>query len=575
MGIQRQNVELTSHQYRLWDAENVDTRFPNMVILSPALNVCTIVPSRGDLNHWLDYQGTLYFVEANSVASANTNVFQAIGNAYNFVAPLTIGSVIKIADTRDVTSAIGVGSINFIHARGERLALSFWGVSDDGGFNYYGNPNVLGGSLTAIPNLPQLTGGNILFERMGVAIDMGGTLHFMSRLSGGSDVFFLTNNIFGAPTLIASYAIPVGSYLARPVTDGLTVYAQTPDTIWDFDAIPIEAISTRISQDKNPVMTLFKNELYFKNKNSLIRYDGENLSNVGYDREDGLPLDKMGEITAMVSSYKWLFAAVKGATYSHILAMDDRYHWHGYARVPSPGIWVRDMFLSDSPDGYNRLWLLFDNAVYPAYFLNPLVNPLQAATYSYVPTGHFTPSFFDGGMPEISGVFLATSVAAAGFSPSERSVQVQFGINNQSETNGVLGSLDSSNPVGSLVFGNPYGLEGRRLNQRFTLWSHLTGTTIIFYSALTHYLKIPNTRESFLFTVDLLKTSRDRGNSLESVLGTLNAIRDRKTLVPFWYGHLGTKSVKVMDMASREETEDSFWGQEREGKLSIKVSEVL
>ena len=135
------------------------------------------------------------------------------------------------------------------------------------------------------------------------------------------------------------------------VTDGLTMWAKLPQAIYDFDNTPAVVVDTTRAQDRNSMQTFMGNKLLFKNKMSVISYDGSALDNMGYDRNDGLVTEKMGEITAMVSSWKWAFAAVQGLTYSHILAYDNAEDaWQYYARVPSPGLWVRELKLSNSPD---------------------------------------------------------------------------------------------------------------------------------------------------------------------------------------------------------------------------------
>jgi len=41
------------------------------------------------------------------------------------------------------------------------------------------------------------------------------------------------------------------------------------------------------------MQALFNNNVFFKNKKSLQGYDGSDLTNMGYDREDGLPQEML------------------------------------------------------------------------------------------------------------------------------------------------------------------------------------------------------------------------------------------------------------------------------------------
>jgi len=317
---------------------------------------------------------------------------------------------------------------------------------------------------------------------------------------------------------------------------------------------------------------MFQNYLHFKNKKSLMAYDGTDVTPVGYDQEDGLPSDKWGEITAMTSTWKYLFAAVKGATYSHILAMDSAHAWHYYARIPTPSIWVRDMFLTDANDGIDRLWCIFGNYGYPGYFLNPMVNPVQAGTYSYVPTGHFSPPIFDGGMAEEKGAFYDMRITADAM--GSNSITALYGLDGANPVS-TLGKVATI--IDTLVFGSPYGLEGYRIQPRFDLANlNVSGTSPAYREATIHYLKDPDKREIFDLNIDLEATGKSVIGGVEAVIGSLSYLMNKKTLSPFWYGRIGTRAVRVLDIPSEEETKrEAIFGAEREGFVRLRVGEIL
>jgi len=365
----------------------------------------------------------------------------------------------------------------------------------------------------------------------------------------------------------------VGSYLADLADDGVTMFANLPDGVYDFDDTPSVAVSTSRSQDKNCAQEMFEDNLYFKNKNSMVKYDGTGVTSVGYDENDGLPSDKIGETTALCSSWKFLFAAVKGATYSHILSKVAAGAWEYYARVPTPGLWVKRLFLSDSPDAIDRLWVIYGNHGYPGYFLNPMVNPLQAATYAYVPTGHFTYPIYGGDMPEEGGAFFDAKYSLGGMGGSNI-MTVMYGLNGATPVT-TLGVVASNNF--SHVLGSPYGVEGNRIQPKFILAGANSGTTSIFKQAVFHYLKDPDKRSTFDFSIDIDRSSQTGVRSREAVIGSLNHVLSKKTLFPFYYGQMGTRHVKVLDMPFDEasKNEQLPLPQQREGIVQIRLAEIL
>jgi len=550
LGLERMNVALSSNQYRLWDIENCDTRDPSHIVLSPQFITPSIVASRGDLDLPLQYLGELYFCETQGTAGN-------IGVAHKFNPPNTLGSFRGISGNYgSLTSIMAVGGdIFFTYARDTAQRL--------------GKTATLGGGLVEGYSA---TYSGLVWPQLA---ELGGTIHCITYQETDRTLYYhLADNALAYGTMTFKQAMAVGTYLAPLIGDGLNIYASTPRGIYEFTNSPSLIVDTSRAQDLNCRQVMFGQGLYFKNKKSLIEVDlsGVTTRGVGYDLEDGLPTEKFGEITAVCSSWKNIFAAVKGGTYSHILTRDQDGVWQYYARVPTAGLWIRDMFLSDAPDAIDRLWCIFGNYGYPGYFLNPMVTPLRAPTYSYVPTGHFSPPIFDGGLGEIPAGFYDTSLIADGMGGSNI-ITMLYGLNggNPVSTLGVVATNTQTH-----TFGSPYGLEGYRIQPDFMLAGANSGTTPIFREAIVHYLKIPKERLSFNFTVDLKETARRQVRPLEDVIGSLNYERQLRTMIPFWYGQIGTKNVRVLQAPGVDEldVQDIYEG-ERTGQVDVTVAELL
>ncbi len=584
LGLERMNVDVISNQYRLWDVENCDTRYPSHIIRSPEFQTCTIVPSRADLALHMDYIGELYFVETeHSTTTASENVgIPEMGYAYQFTPPFTIGSYRTLMSSRffGQTNQKTIGSTVAIKDFGGKIAAIMWGGIVPSG----GAPGAtLGPRLVTVSTLgaqmdgttwagAESMGGTYHITRFSHIVELGGTIHVLDYRDDEKVHFSILDQAFANIDEVKAEPVTVGTYLAPLISDGATVYANLPLGVYNFQAIPQIVVDTDRARDKNNAMTLFQNQIYFKNKKALLKYDGTDIESIGYDREDGLPSDKWGEITAMASSWKYNFLAVQSDTFTNIFTQDVNNIIQYYARIPTTGVWVREMFLSDTPDGIDRLWCIFGSYGYMGYFLNPMVNPAQAATYAYVPTGHFTPPIFDGGMAEENGAFYDQIITADGIGANDK-ITSFYGLEgaNPTVTLGVVATSPQQ-----FIYGSPYGLEGYRIQPKFMLTGTSTSPNPKYRDSILHYLKIPGEREVFDFVIDLEETATIESRPLEAVIGSLNSERQQRVLIPFWYGQVATKAVQVLNMPALEDIEeDEIFSGERSGQIRVQLGEIL
>ena len=590
LGCKEINVGSTINLMKFWDAENVDTRWSGL-ILSPAFQTCTIVPSRADLGLAIDFQNNVYFAETTYVDGTTSNL-QGLTlsliptKLYKYTSPTVIGSysnlgVISVYLKNDAGDKnIQCGSLCGLYSEPNKIIAALRCYQDSQSISTI---NVNSTSIFYFDNIGSRAGGNIMGSGPALVYiapinpsmeitDKTGTLHFLWAEGNNMQMAIMDA---GMTTIdrVASISSIIGTRIVPMITNGVDVYAQLSNGIYNFDNTPAVEINTKNAQEPNGAMELFLNRLYFKNRKSVIEYDGSDTISRGYDLGDGLIPEKYGEITAMCSSWKYNFAAVQGGTYTHILAMDRNLSWQYFARMPSPGLWVKKMFFSNSPDGIDKLWCIYHNYPNPGFFINPLSDPLAAATYSFVPTGQITMPLYGGDLPEESGAFYSTSIIGNGITPSN-SITAQYYLNRLDVAVSTLGIIGTQ--IESLKFGSPYGIEGYKLAPSFILSSSNTGTTPVFKQAVIQYIKDPDIREQFDFTIDLNLTADNEVKSKESVLGSLSYELGKRTLMPFWYGNIGTRHVKVIDMPGEEDVIDQrILEGEREGQIRIVLGEIV
>jgi len=550
LGLQHYNVNLTSRVAGLWDVENCDTRWDSFVCLSPKWQDITVTPSVN-----IDFPTAI----AREVYCFQKGVATYLSVAFKYTAPDTMGSYQRLTSSPSYGFLAGLKVVE-----GRIIAASA----------FKGKYIISVGSLGS-----EAKKGGAIHSGVATAVDVqiadiGGTIHTLALVPGNNEAYLYVNSRkFGWPSgtaaNVATMSHFVGSYTAPLVGDGTSVYAMIPNSIWDFDMNPSMVVNNAADEEPNPYQSMFRGNLYFKNNYSLIKY-GTTLESKGYNQKDGLPINLFGKISCMQETFKWLYAAVKGASYSHILTMDKDNIWQYYARIPSMGRWVKKMLISDQPDDIQRLFCLLDDGTIGFYY-NPTIDPRLAGTYPFVGTGHFTMPIFDGGMIEEPGAFYDMSVAGDAIS-DENIITCNYGLNGEDPTAtlGVVATINSS-----LLYGSPYGVEGYRIQPKFTLQGANSGTSPFFNSAILHYLKIPDEREQFSFGIDLAETARQQTRPAETVIEELNAARRKKILIPFQYGKVATRAVKVTDMPAADDVEfDKIYSGERKGNIEVTVAEL-
>ncbi len=583
LGRQIINTATQSDLTSLWDAENVDTRIDGQIVLSPQFQMPTISPSRGDLGIIFDYRGDLYFAEtARSTTISTLTESVLLSNLYSFIPGSNIvgsnkaigqkvegnysrtiwGSLSSLWSDNDMVYYSGVllGSVTSIF----KFYSYIVGVSTLG---IAGSVNVGDAAATPTNNSSIYFIGSLSLVDGIKVTSKAGTYHVLAIGQDNLARFFLAPIGGGTLSPVATFNISYGTLTSPLSNDGLDVYACLSNGVYEFDETPAVVVSSERSKDANSLIELFQDRVYFKNKKSLI--DTSSLKDVGLGIKDGVVNEKNGEITAMCSSWKYLFAAVKGGTYSHILTRDQVGAWQYYARIPTAGVWVKNLMLSNNPDGIDRLWCIF-NTGWAGYFYNPLVNPLQAGTYSYVPTGEFTPPIYDGGLVDVPAGIYQMSLFGGSIDASNK-ITAYYGLDGVAAIT-TLGVISSTSQ--SLKFGSPAGVDGYTIQPKFMLTG--SGGTPVFRKAIIDYLKDPDKREQFQFIADLDKTSKMETRSLESVIGSLSYESNRRTLMPFWYGQIATRYVKMINNPFVENVpnQDTFES-ERKGEVTIQLAELI
>lgn len=286
--------------------------------------------------------------------------------------------------------------------------------------------------------------------------------------------------------------------------NGMEKYGEERENPWIFtEGVPYE-IQTDNSDTVMPLpigeMNAFQSEnngrahcvngvyLYFSmGEEKIERYFNRNLDDIGPDREEGLPSNRRGKVSALVSYPGRVFAAIDGTRlasdgvtiegYSSVLVLKGS-AWHEIYRAPL-GKPITALTVQSIPGNSTaRLWILMDSDM---LFVSYNLNPLQDADYQYTHYCSLITGYITGNMLNVVKAWKSLTV----FQDNPNSLYVYVDYRKDSDTAWTAMSESfqtAPSEENNFSSATPMNLTGKRLQLRL----RLVGAT--FY--LTHYQKI-------------------------------------------------------------------------------------
>jgi len=139
------------------------------------------------------------------------------------------------------------------------------------------------------------------------------------------------------------------------------------------------------------------------------------LTNIGPDREDGLPDDRRGKCVRMIGIPPGILAAIQSDEYSSVLVLpDNAYGWHEIFRGWASGEKIEDMFWQDS---YRpRLWISIGGELVYQDWPRETFNPLKDSGRTFYPEAQLISSTIDMGVSRLPKLIKEISAAVENLS---------------------------------------------------------------------------------------------------------------------------------------------------------------
>lgn len=557
LGVLRQIPEMDED--RFWDSD-AETRFPGQ-ITPPILAIQDTITPAAPLHNPFYMADELYALSNPGGLTATA------AYVYKFTPGSGWGSYCLIATQGPVHCAVEVvtAGISVISAYLNTKRISRYAIS--------GVPTLQEASYTG-------SMGTIIF---GKAIKISDTQRVFAALGDNSKVsvyydeletkFLLKAGIGGIEILpvelVGTAAILVG------VSDG--VYGNVRVS----QSLPYISDLGLASKLNCRGMTAWNGKVYIPLENgSVLAYLPPQVVDIGPETEDGLSEELSGPITATAKSNQNLFIGKSAdiITRKAAILSWDELAWNFLWKDDVTNRCIADMihsflygierlhfFISPTPSNLGA------TLVYHLPYVGR--NPISTPSLSVATQGYFTDSQFFGYTPETENTFLRLWIQGEGIS-SFNTITALYGINGATP-NATLGIINSVPTF--LKFGD-LGTKGNYIQLKYLLTrGTLEGTYPQFKFSSLEYVKVPDNREIFNMAIDVLASSRKYGRDEETILSELKTAEQTVSLIPFWYGKVATKSVKITQISSQEQVLENQVSieQGRKSLVRLQLAELI
>lgn len=250
-----------------------------------------------------------------------------------------------------------------------------------------------------------------------------------------------------------------------------TVKTDEIDKNLDYtDAISLPELETVMEENNGSPSVRSNVYLLFALGNGIQRYYNQKLDSDGPDRDAGLPPERQGNISAMLSYPGRYFAAVDAGPngYSSIL-MNNNMGWHEIYRAPNKGDRIHDLSFQAIPSGVpDRLWFACGNDILWLVMPSKTLKTIYDSNAEYTHESAVISSWLTGGMVDVSKTWNSLKLITENLSDDETIVEADYQID-QDENWYPMSGYYSTSPSQEIPFDLIKGVSGKRLRYRVRL----------------------------------------------------------------------------------------------------------
>lgn len=238
------------------------------------------------------------------------------------------------------------------------------------------------------------------------------------------------------------------------------------------DEINLREIRTILESTNGAAVTVQNVYLFFNLGAGIERYYSSALDDVGPNRDDGLPSNRQGVISALLAYPGRYIAAIDaGASGYSSVMINNGTGWHTLYVAPAVGERILSMdYQPIQGVTLDRLWVHVGNDIIWLPFPSLTLDPTKDSNYRFTHYGVFVSGWMYVGMVDAFKFFKSLKLFAEDLESEEQFVEAEYQIDSDTDEWIPLATPFDTSPVQEIDLKETFGVEGKRL--RFRLHLH-------------------------------------------------------------------------------------------------------
>jgi hypothetical protein len=328
---------------------------------------------------------------------------------------------------------------------------------------------------------------------------------------------------------------------------GLEEYGEEDKYLWVFregtiyainagkpDEIPLREIRTMMSESNGKAHTIHDAYLYINLGGGLQQFYNRQLTDVGTNRDEGLPADKRGPVVDLQGYPGMLFEAVDaGITgYSAIYGWNTT-GWCEMYRAPL-GQRIDCIDYQVIPDvGLDRMWVSQGNDVIWLPFPSNTLDPSKDAVYPFTHEASVVSGWLYAGLPDVVKLYNSMKIFSEQLDPG--SIWCEMDYQKDSDTTWTpLSGIFEESPVQEVDLSIDDSVQGKRLRYRIRSYTNNCLITPLIKSVVIDTISRIPTRYSLAMSYRL----EEGGTTLRGAIDDQGTPDDVQAILDEWSNEL-------------------------------------
>ena len=288
----------------------------------------------------------------------------------------------------------------------------------------------------------------------------------------------------------------------------------TIDT-YTHDRINLDELQTTADEWNGKAVNTTDVYLTFAWLNGMQRYYNTQIEGKGPDHDEGLPFDRQGRITQIVSYPSNIFISIDGEDGYSCVMQFNQAGWHEIYRAPNAGEQIKDMgfqpIYGKRPD---RLWIQVGDDVIWLAMPSKILYAIQDQNAEYTHESVLVSAWLTAGMTDVEKLWESLKVMADNLEEDVCWVEADYQLDEETEWHPIK-NLYIESPSQKENFSTKYSVNGKKLRYRLRLQTADMNKTPKVNVVVIEAVGCVDIKQSYTFYFRNIKYKKDLNGGFE------------------------------------------------------------